>query len=282
MSVSLVLGSVWRNPGNRGRRARMLWRAAAWQLRKRILRRGRVLRLPNGVLFRAHPDCVISSALVYAAWPEYHELMLIRALLRPRDAVIDVGACVGHVSLLLADRVDPGNLVALEPGRVAWQRLRENWRLNGWPTANLHRCAAGARDGEAFVAGAERPLTTLRMHHAPAGERSERVPLRRLDGMRACRAAGAIGLLKIDVEGDEARVLEGAAGLLSGSRPRLVMFESLRGALDAEVGGLLRAHRYLPFQLDAAGRVDFSRLDNQNLLAVPQEQREVLARWRGC
>ena len=78
MSVRLVAESVFGNPGNRGQWGQKSLAALAWQVRKRMSGRPREMRLPNDVCFNAYPDCVASSALVYADWPEYHELMQVR------------------------------------------------------------------------------------------------------------------------------------------------------------------------------------------------------------
>src|SRR5205823_15067838 len=115
MSFRLITKSIWANPGNRGKRLRKTLAALAWQCEKRTLKATRILTLPNNVRFKAYPDCVVSSALIYADWPEYHELMFLRRYLRASELVIDVGANVGHISLLLADVVGPRNVFALEP-----------------------------------------------------------------------------------------------------------------------------------------------------------------------
>ncbi|MGH7194367.1 MAG: hypothetical protein ACREJM_12680, partial [Candidatus Saccharimonadales bacterium] len=115
MSIRQVTCSVWRNPGNRGQRIRRTFAALRWQLQKRIVRSPRTVRLANGVRFRAYPDCVVSSALIYSDWPEFHELRFLRKHLGADELVIDVGANVGHVSLLLADLVGPENVYAFEP-----------------------------------------------------------------------------------------------------------------------------------------------------------------------
>src|SRR5213083_1969333 len=103
MSIRIIGRSVWNNPGNRDKRVGKLFAALHWQIYKRVIKRPKIITLANGARFRAYPDCVISSALHYADWPEYEELHFCRRHLRRGDVVIDVGANVGHFSLLLAD-----------------------------------------------------------------------------------------------------------------------------------------------------------------------------------
>jgi FkbM family methyltransferase len=272
----LVARSVFSNPGNRRHRLGRAARGVAWQLWKRTVRRPRTIELANGTLFRAHTDCVISSALHYAAWPEFHELQWLRGVLRPGEVVLDVGANVGHISLLLADVVGPNNLFAFEPAPVAFERLCENWRLNGWPTDQLFNVAVGSNDGEVSIETATTPLTTIGVSSAPT-EKGQKVGLRALDGLRDRWRGRPIGLLKVDVEGYEGEVLQGARAILAEDRPRAVMFESLAGSLDVRIGRIFVDTGYEVFQLDEHGHPDFDRKDGQNLFAVPTERLEELA-----
>ncbi|HVX09719.1 MAG TPA: FkbM family methyltransferase [Pirellulales bacterium] len=269
MSIKQVTRSVWGNPGNRGRRLYKTLAAVRWQFQKRIVRSPRTIMLANGVRFRAYPDCVVSSALIYADWPEFHELRFVRKQLCPTDLVVDVGANVGHVSLLLADIVGAENLVAFEPTPVTYARLVENWQLNGWQTDRLYQAAVGATAGKVCLRDVPHPLTTNAV--GPVLGPTIEVPLVSLDDFRADLPDRRIGLLKIDVEGYESKVFGGCRRLLSENRPRLVMFESLQGHIDAEIATVLADAGYASFELNADGRPDFARATAQNQFAVPAE-----------
>ncbi|OFW11381.1 MAG: hypothetical protein A3H96_00310 [Acidobacteria bacterium RIFCSPLOWO2_02_FULL_67_36] len=277
MSIRLITRSIWANPGNRGRRLQKTLAAVAWQIRKRTVGSTRLLRLPNGMLFRAHPDCVVSSALIYANWPEYRELMFLRSSLSRGEVLLDVGANVGHISLLLADCVGPANIFAFEPAPTAFERLTENWRLNGWDTLRLVQAAVGGEPGWAYVDDVPHPTTTNRVYATALADSSVRVPLVRLDDFREHLKGRPVGLLKIDVEGFEGSVLRGAYRLLLEDRPRIVMFESLDAQPTPAVETILKEADYVIFQLDSGGRPDFSTLSNQNLFAIPAELRGSLA-----
>lgn len=274
MTIRLVTRSVWHNPGNRGKRLRKTFAAIIWQLQKRCTRSSYVLQLPNGLRFKLYPDCVVSSALVYADWPEYHELMFLRRMLRHDEIILDVGAHIGHISSLLGDVVGPGNIFAFEPTPVSFRRLAENWHLNGWQADGLIQAAVGATSGQTYVRDVNRPVPTNTVTDRPQYLDAVCVPLVCLDDLRHLWAGRAIGLLKIDVEGDEADVFRGSRQLLRDQRPRVIMFESLSRRLDKNVGRLLADSDYVVFQLDAEGRPNFAAQSAQNLFAVPAECRE--------
>jgi FkbM family methyltransferase len=229
------------------------------------------MTLANGVKFRAYPDCVISSALHYADWPEYTELQFCRRHLRPDEAVFDVGANVGHFSLLLADSVSPQNFYCFEPAPVSYKRLSENFELNGWPVARLYRVAVGQCGGVVEFPDSPSPDPTNSAVWSKPGVSSVKTRMVSLDSLVPEIANSKVGLLKIDVEGSEREVFLGAKSFLRHAKPRLLMFESLSGRLDETIGKVLSEAGYVAFKLDNQGRPVVDSLDAQNLFATPKE-----------
>lgn len=276
MSLQLVTRSVWLNPGNRRKRALKVGAACLWQIWKRIVKRPLTIRLANRARFKAHPDCVVSSALIYADWPEYHELQFIRRQLQHQDVIVDVGANVGHISLLLSDIVDPQNIFAFEPTPISFRRLVENWEANGWPTTNLFQGAVGSSGGVVRVPDTASPETRNSIASANETATTVEVRLVSLDEYRSHWSGRRTGLLKIDVEEFEREVFAGAHHLLQHDRPRLIMFESLCGSVDKEIQAMLKNVGYSIFQLNQAGRPDFAHTSAQNLFAIPIEDTPAL------
>jgi FkbM family methyltransferase len=214
----------------------------------------------------------VSSSLIYTDWPEYNELKFIRNQLGAGELVLDVGANVGHISLLLSDIVGPEAIFAFEPTPLTFGRLVNNWELNGWKTENLFQVAVGASDATTLVPDVTHPLTTnaIQTEHE-AGGLLTRVPLVALDSMRSLWQKQTIGLLKIDVEGYEAEVFRGATALLQELRPRLIMFESLTPTVDQRILLTLRNNDYTTFQIGEDGKPDYAGAGAQNMFAIPVE-----------
>jgi FkbM family methyltransferase len=128
--------------------------------------------------------------------------------LRPGDVVLDVGANVGSYALLAASR--GATVLAFEPNPHARRFIHRSLVSNGL-SAQVLPYAAGA--------AAER----LRMNFAAGaaariGEGTDLVDVVTLDS----QAPADVTLLKIDVEGHEAAVLEGGARTLRAAAAAIV------------------------------------------------------------
>jgi FkbM family methyltransferase len=150
----------------------------------------------------------------------------LSALLRSRgvNLVLDVGANVGQYGATLRQNGYTERIVSFEPLLAARRALLA--ASAGDPLWEVgERAALGERDGEIDIhvsanSVSSSALDILDAHLRSAPESryvdSERVPLRRLDAIGAgCLRPDSVTLLKIDTQGYEDRVLDGAAGILS-------------------------------------------------------------------
>ena len=173
----------------------------------------------------------IQRGIFYDAW-EAPELAFLRAMLRPGDIVLDVGANVGIFTLTAAHRVGAtGAVHAFEPVPVNFERLAENVSRNGLDNVVLNQVAAGSTTGVTQL-GLE-PDMEITSGKRMSGFftvgstlRQVTVPLVTLDGYAAEHLPGRpIRFVKIDVEGYEPEVLRGMRTLLSTHRIDAVMVE---------------------------------------------------------
>lgn len=152
---------------------------------------------------------------------------ICRRVVRPGDTVLDVGANLGVVTLLLSRLVGPtGHVHAFEPNPWLVRILKADLDCAGAENVVLHPIALGAADGElelAVPAGNAGAGSLVRA----TGEHLERtrVPVVRLARVLALEKCGPIRLVKIDVEGVEPQVLAGAQAWFERRPPDLVVFE---------------------------------------------------------
>ena len=176
---------------------------------------------------------------------EARQSRLIGTRLSPGDVVFDIGANTGHYTLLAARLVGVhGRVFAFEPDARNRSFLEAHIRLNGVSSATVIAAAAGATDGDARFGQPERGSGTQRL--SELGDVS--VAVRSVDSV-AAEFAVKPNLMKIDVEGAEASVLEGADEVLRQARP--VVLLSIHGkSVRLRCLELLRGHGYLVEPLD--------------------------------
>ncbi len=160
---------------------------------------------------------VVGRELVYSGHFEQFEVGIFSAALRPGDVVIDVGANVGLYSVLASRRISgAGVLHAFEPNARVYGLLQQNlaMRASGCNVV-LHREAVGSRPGTVrFSCTADSAYSGVIRTNRSALIREEEVRLESIDNLVAVHSLAKVDLLKVDVEGYEPEVIEGARELL--------------------------------------------------------------------
>jgi FkbM family methyltransferase len=253
---------VSRLPDRRGRCGRSA-AAAAWRIAASLVRRrARALSVPvvavGGARFRADLRTPLGLALYrYGFCPP--EAAALAGLLRPGDVFVDGGANMGLFSLLGAAAVGPGGRVlACEPAPETMALLRANLAVNRFATVELHEVALSDRPGRARLTVFDVVSSGL-ASFAPAatGGRPVEVAVTTLDALTADLDA-PVAVVKLDVEGAEAKALRGAGALVARDAPVfLVELEpahlARQGSSIADVRAVLEPHGYAAYAITPAG-----------------------------
>lgn len=131
-----------------------------------------------------------------------------------RDAlVIDAGANFGMATYYVKRMGLASRVICFEPNPECYQRLMRNVAANRFTGVEIHNAALGETDGEAnFYFSSDRPLAgSLSPRNAKDNIRCEPTVVRRL----STYLDQPVALLKLDIEGAEADVLEEASGRLA-------------------------------------------------------------------
>jgi FkbM family methyltransferase len=267
-----IVGSIWHDESNQQERLKRLFLCAGWQIWKRSVRTPLVVPLFNGHRFRAHPDCDCSSAVIYNRIPNYRCISFLRDH-AAGGTFVDVGANVGMVSLLLADKFQ--NAWLFEPNPTAADRARENLRLNDLPFA-VHEIALSDQNGYVEVENSGGVSSCNRtIDGFTSSVPTVTTPRVTFDKFfhDTANSSPAITALKIDVEGHENAVLRGMRGFLGAQRPRLVMFEYLQRTNIVETFEIFSGVDYKIVELTSTGPhiADVKVAPLQDLFACPKE-----------
>jgi FkbM family methyltransferase len=200
--------------------------------------------------------------------------------------VLDIGANQGYYTLLSARKVGPrGRVLAFEPSPREMRRLKLHLWLNGCKNVEVSSSALGAVAGteELYVVlGTETGCNSLRPPDVSQPTSLLSVRVECLDDVLNSRGMNHVDFIKLDVEGAELSVLEGAPELLRRS-PRPVFLAEVQdirtqpwGYRAKEILFYLSELGYEWFEPKPNGQMEKIALDSQNydgnFVAVPQER----------
>lgn len=149
------------------------------------------------------------------------------SLLRPGMRVYDIGANIGHYTLIAARAVGPGGRVdAFEPFPAHCADLAANVALNGLDNVTIHQtaCGEGAGGGVLHTDAANPGGHSLTPANLAERGPALRVRTTTLDDLaRQSPHDPPAQLIKMDTQGAEGAILRGGRETLRAHRPMLVM-----------------------------------------------------------
>jgi FkbM family methyltransferase len=167
------------------------------------------------------------------------------------ETIFDVGANVGNTALEYASKFAQASVVSFEPISETYEVLKKNTRKN--LRINPVLTALGNEVGSSACAihsdsRNNSLITDLKdqLHSSPVEVRT--IPVTTLDVFKSEHGIGAIDLLKIDTEGFDLAVLQGASRSLSSGEIKFVYVEFhqvVRRKSGAELGSLLEIANFL-------------------------------------
>lgn len=160
---------------------------------------------------------------------------------------VDVGANIGLYSLAFSDRFR--STVAVEANPQTYLVLVANLALSGKERVTPVCLGASNRTGEAAIhvpTNGNLGWATLDADHHTIPVKSLAITVKPLDAILRDHPGPPVTLLKIDVEGHERNVLEGATGTLTTDGP-VVLFEVLDKAAGDASARLLQDCGYRHF-----------------------------------
>ncbi len=159
---------------------------------------------------------------------------LMKTLIRPDDVVLDIGANIGVHTVTMARAAHRGRLFAFEPVPEMALQNDINRALNRLDNVTLVRCALGNENCElemrVSIGDANQQGTNTfigqndNVDDNPHGYETRLMKVRRLDDMVGeLDIPSPIGFIKIDTEGFDTRVLEGAMKTIAEHKPILLI-----------------------------------------------------------
>lgn len=206
---------------------------ASSRFTNRVLRRiGQFSRLNRNVSAHvggAQVAVPVSAGLMAELTEPWMLALLCRLMGMTTGAFVDVGVNLGQ-TLIKVKAIDPGRrYVGFEPNPVCVHYVEELLAANGWPDCRVVPAGLGARSG----------IVTLELYNGRSGDSSASIvegfrPGETISFRKTVAILGAsdlpddllaapVGLVKIDVEGAEADVIDALAPVIARDRPLISM-----------------------------------------------------------
>jgi FkbM family methyltransferase len=205
-------------------------------------------------LFCDAADAAVTPGLLSGEY-EVHLSAVFEKYCTSGMTVVDVGANLGYYSLLASRLVGPsGRVVALEPNSENCRLLLSSLRLNDITNVQLLPVAADRATGWAYYSTHVGSNGGLVEGEDLLSHPGNVVPTFTLDDL----VDGPVGFLKMDVEGAEGRVVQGAARIIERDRPIVTtelkdeMLRRVSGTTVSEYLGSFEKLGYTPSLLEKA------------------------------
>lgn len=184
-------------------------------------------RVPGGEVFADLSDYVGKSAF-YVGDLDRKITWVCKQIVREGDTVLDIGANIGVVTVLLSDLVGLNGVVhSFEPNPELSELLKKTIDHNEIGNVTLHPFGLGLKKGrlELVIPDGNRGAASLIRNKKTANTKAVKVDINTLDEVFGTQDLTSIRLIKIDVEGFEGDVFLGAQKLLSAVQPDAILFE---------------------------------------------------------
>lgn len=251
MSLIPTLKYILNHPLNRDHKSQALVRFAKWQIGSRMVPGPVIFEWISGARVVVRPGETGLTQNIYCGLHDFRDMSYLLHAMSPQDLFVDVGANVGSYTIL-ACGVRGGRGYCFEPVPTTYRRLLDNITLNGLSSrvAALN-IGVSDRDGE-LAFSTDQNCTNHVLAAEEEGIGSTRVPVRTLDSVLPAECPF---LMKIDVEGFETPVLDGAVAILENPSLQSIIMElngsgTRYGYDDEQILRKVRRFGFAPHEYD--------------------------------
>jgi FkbM family methyltransferase len=255
-SLLNVLLFITRHPLNKKRKGRALLGYLKWQIGSRLV--------PGPVAFEwigdtrviVHPGESGMTQNIYCGLHDFEDMAYVLHVLEPQDLFIDIGANIGSYTVL-ACGVRGARGYCFEPVPSTYRRLLDNISIN-YLSPRVVAMNIGLSNADGNLSFTDNQKTENHVvSESEAGTQSVRIPVLKLDTVLAGESPS---MMKIDVEGFETAILDGAEKTLTNPSLHSVLIElngsgTRYGFNEGDILSKLKSFGFSPYEYEPFSRI---------------------------
>lgn len=229
----------------------------------------------------------MGAAIYWRGAHDWRPIFILKKFLRKGDTFVDIGANQGEYTLWALRKIGPeGKVIAFEPMDLLYDQLIENIKLNPdfEDTVLPIKMGLSNQSGEIRLYGREGDNEGVNTIFPTASHKVliQKIPLDTLDAQLLALKCQSLDFIKIDVEGAELQVLQGAEKTLNRFQPKLLIEINREACLAAgyeaqDILNFLKQRNYSLYEIGLRGKL--STISNFhgsfcNVLALPISKKD--------
>lgn len=249
-SFKRTFGFIHRHPLAKRHLFKAYFNIFSWQIRSCFSKELISSRFIHDIKIFTKKGMTGVTGNLYAGLHEFNEMGFLLHFITESDVFIDVGANAGSYTLLAAG-VKKAHCVSFEPSPSAFHVLEKNIQLNQLETLVKTVNAAVGNEDKILNFSLNQDTTN---HVVNEGEELETIPVKvvKLDNLVPEEQPT---LLKIDVEGFETAVIQGASKIIANKKLKAIIIELIGsgqhyGFDEEKIHQQLLSSGFLPYVYD--------------------------------
>ncbi len=183
----------------------------------------------GNVKFAIYPKNEMTRILYVSRTYEEETMNFLQKELKHSDIFLDIGANNGTYSMFCSRLCKQA--FAFEPSKRDFARLKKNKELNNFTNLTIENVGLSNQKNKATILIADdyhsgqNTMETKFVYSSVALKEKQEINLIKLDDYVKEKEIKKIDVIKIDVDGHEMMVLEGAKDIIDEKKPRAIIFE---------------------------------------------------------
>jgi FkbM family methyltransferase len=222
MTIFYIFKNIWEHPFNKKSKLMAIWRFLRWQFISSLINYYIIYPLTQNSLILVKKGMTGVTGCIYNGLLEFEDMMFLLHFLRREDTFVDVGSNVGVYTILASSEIG-AKVISIEPIKETFHILNQNVLLNkAQENVTLLNIGVGEKQQKLFFSSLKDTVNHVLTEKEILSQQNEVVQVEILDDILKNETPK---IIKIDVEGFETNVINGAFNILSNVNLKAIIIE---------------------------------------------------------